>query len=167
MSEPSNRISAKEAAKDLGYAPEYVAYLCRSKKLMAERGSEGWSIESSSLEKYKRDIEEQKHLRAKTLSREWRKESRETRQVQPIVEPQPAVPPPPPAPASIVVIQEHAPRNYSWLHGVLGMVAGLVLLFSAALAAERTGIYANESVTGETQSASIISAVGEIGRAHV
>ena len=56
-------ISAKEAAQLLGYAPEYVAYLCRTKKLDAKREGSGWTINEESLRRYKQTAEEQKAIK--------------------------------------------------------------------------------------------------------
>ena len=173
MQEDLIKISAKEAARELGYAPEYVAYLCRSTKLKAERGPQGWSIDRSSLEKYKRDVEEQKALRAKTLSREWRKESRETRTTQtPVVTPVPvvAVPlapvvaeiptpelVPAPAPEPIIIVERVvSEQKFFWPQVIAGALATLVLVVSAA-ATQREGVV----VEPETQSASVLSAIGD------
>src|SRR4051812_9873290 len=70
-------ISAKDAARKLGYAPEYVANLCRTGQLVSERIDGSWRIEESSVEAYRVASQQEKELRSKTLSRVLRKESRE------------------------------------------------------------------------------------------
>ncbi len=73
-----NLMSAKDVAQLLGYAPEYVAHLCRSGQLEAMRDEGGsWLINRESAEAYKRTATEAKELRAKHLSRQRRKEGRE------------------------------------------------------------------------------------------
>ena len=52
--ENSNWISSKEAAQKLGYAPEYVAHLCRTGQLVSKREGSGWSIQEGSVETFKK-----------------------------------------------------------------------------------------------------------------
>ena len=72
----SHWISAKEAAQRLGYAPEYVARLCRQQSLEARRDGSTWSIREDSLDKFRSKVEQQSELRSKTLSRQFKKESK-------------------------------------------------------------------------------------------
>ncbi len=72
-----NFISAKEAAKILGYAPEYVAHLCRSGQLAAQRKGNAWSINKVSVEAFQELVKQEQELRSKTLSRQLRKENKE------------------------------------------------------------------------------------------
>ncbi|HEY0010311.1 MAG TPA: helix-turn-helix domain-containing protein, partial [Candidatus Paceibacterota bacterium] len=65
-----NFISTKEASRRSGYNSDYLARLCRSKKIVGQQVGRTWVVRTDSLEKFIRDQEVHKREIAENLSRE-------------------------------------------------------------------------------------------------
>src|SRR3989344_3486135 len=105
-------ISSAVAGKILGYTPDYIGKLCREGELVCKRVGRDWYVDASSVEAFRRKVEEKKEKRRKQLAQE-RAEAFQ-RKATPVI-PAPALPVPPPVPVVAQVPTPHSPDPSSAL----------------------------------------------------
>ena len=63
-------LSAKDAAKQFGYTPDYVSRLAREEKILGKKFGRAWFVEEESLKSFIAHAEKEKALRQQELQRE-------------------------------------------------------------------------------------------------
>lgn len=74
-----NLISTKEASILYGYNPDYLARLCKAKKIRARQLGRTWLVDRASLEAFSKEQDERKVIRANALAHERSEERRVAR----------------------------------------------------------------------------------------
>src|SRR3989338_8465355 len=106
-------ISSAVAGKILGYTPDYIGKLCREGELVCKRVGRDWYVDASSVEAFRRKVEEKKEKRRKQLAQERAKAFQ--KEAVPVI-PAPEIPPsPPPVPVAAQIPTPHFPDTSSAL----------------------------------------------------
>ena len=77
-------LSAREVAKRLSCAPDYVSKLCREGKLEGERVDNAWFVRESSIDAFEKARTEARMLRSQELALERQKEQDHYRKNNPV-----------------------------------------------------------------------------------
>src|SRR3989344_2188493 len=106
-------ISSAVAGKILGYKPGHIGKLCRGGELGRKRGGRDRHVGASSVEGFRREVEEKKEKRRKQLAQERAKAFQ--KEAVPVI-PAPEIPPsPPPVPVAAQIPTTHFPDPSSAL----------------------------------------------------
>src|SRR3989344_2856146 len=105
-------ISSAVAGKILGYTPDYIGKLCREGELVCKRVGRDWYVDASSVEAFRRKVEEKKEKRRKQLAQE--RAAAFQREATPVI-PEPALSAPSPVPVAAQIPTPHFPDPSSAL----------------------------------------------------
>src|SRR3989344_5440669 len=105
-------ISSAVAGKIFCYTPDYIGKLCREGGLGCKRVGRDWYVDASSVEAFRRKVEEKKEKRRKQLAQE--RAAAFQREATPVI-PEPALSAPSPVPVAAPIPTPHLPDPSSAL----------------------------------------------------